>query len=366
MITIKTDRLYWIDWLRFLAASAVVYNHIMKDHFVEYFLLNQNSQNIIIKTLFHLSDCGHKAVIMFFSLSGILVGGKLIEKILKGNLIISTYFIDRFFRIYVPYIPILILSGIVSHENFNMKLLLLNILGFQPVYCDIFATNYPLWTLGYEIWFYILAGSAASFFATPLKKMDKLIYFLIFLVSISIYLKFESKYLFCFFIGSCIYFLKLNKKNNTFFLIVSFIFAFGISSASQIANRLAPAYFATSFQFDSFRDIINVFQCGAFCVFIRTASLYKPTKSFIIKIEKLGSTLASFSYTMYLCHVPVLYFLARINLFPSEKFDVVSPYSVYLFILKLIIVIFVSIVLYFAFERNTLYLKNKFKLLFNL
>ena len=364
MTTIKTDRLYWIDWLRFLASFIVVLCHLRSSHYVEYGSLESNSKNTFIFMFFASTRLGYEAVVMFFALSGILVGGKLIEKSMSEKLIISNYFIDRFFRIYVPYVPILVLSGLVSVEKIDFKNLSINLLGLQGIFGVVFSGNNSLWTLSYEIWFYVLAGSMSSLVFLNSKKTFKSLQIIAFFIAVSLYTKLDSTFLFCFIIGSVLNFLKINTKYSRTALIYSLLFSILLAILSQLASDSISLNYDFYKQFLPTRKNATILMCFSFCVLIKSLSCSIPSNTLYCAIEKLGSNLASFSYTLYLCHLPVIYFLSSTTLFPSDKFDVVSPYSVYLFILKLIIVIFVSIVLYFAFERNTLYLKNKFKLLF--
>lgn len=173
----ESKRLFWIDWLRFLAAFSVVFSHIRGGHFVEYGMLDPGSKNIVTLLFFAASRLGHEAVVLFFALSGMLVGGKLIERAVSGNLNLSSYFIDRFFRIYVPYFPILLISGLVASKSFDTQNFFINLAGLQGVYGGVFVWNNSLWSLSYEIWFYILAGAAASFLLPKFSNFNVFVFF---------------------------------------------------------------------------------------------------------------------------------------------------------------------------------------------
>ncbi len=363
---IETNRLFWIDWLRFLAAFVVVFCHIRGGHFVEYGSLDPGSQNIFTILFFSASRLGHESVIMFFSLSGMLVGGKLIEKVISGNLILTNFFIDRLFRIYVPYFPILMISGLISGQNFDGQIFLVNLAGLQGVYGGVFVGNNSLWSLSYEIWFYILAGSTASFIF-PRKSIFKTILFLIVLIlAASIYLKLEMVYLLCFFVSSILHFLKVCRIHKLAILILSSIACFSMCAISQLASESISIDLNSLKLYCPDKNTITIILCVLICIVIKSASLFTPNSYFTRYIEKIGVFAASFSYTLYLCHLPILYFLNKIGFFSSEKVNVVNTYSIFIVCYKFLFVIVISYILYYLFEKNTGYLKNNFKSKFNI
>ena len=59
----------------------------------------------------------HGAVVVFFVLSGFLVGGAVIERARAGKAYLRTYLIDRTSRIYVVLLPTLALCAILDHAG---------------------------------------------------------------------------------------------------------------------------------------------------------------------------------------------------------------------------------------------------------
>lgn len=102
---------------------------------------------------------------MFLVLSRFLVGAKLIKRLADGNFLMCDYAIDRISRLWVPLVPAKVWSSIVTYwvgnpvswVGFGGNLLVL-----AGSLCGYFAKNIPLWSLAYEIWYYILAGCAAA------------------------------------------------------------------------------------------------------------------------------------------------------------------------------------------------------------
>jgi len=100
--------LYWLDLIRFLAAFAVMACHFRGAFFVEYTLLPVSQQNPVVFVFYAITRLGFEAVLIFFVLSGLLVGGRTIQRLSSGNFKIRAYVIDRAVRIMLPLISSLL------------------------------------------------------------------------------------------------------------------------------------------------------------------------------------------------------------------------------------------------------------------
>lgn len=107
-----------LSHLRWLSALAVVLSHvkqdlILKPGFTPTLLAHPNL--LEKKDIFRPEGYGHAAVVVFFVLSGFLVGGKLIELAKSENIRLEWrgFFIDRVVRIFVVLWPALLLTFIV-------------------------------------------------------------------------------------------------------------------------------------------------------------------------------------------------------------------------------------------------------------
>lgn len=157
----NAGRYYWIDWLRFGAAFVVLLSHARAMHFVEFAALDQADRNWITALAYALSRLGLEAVVLFFVLSGYLVGGRSLQRWREGVFRPGPYFLDRATRIYVPLVPTLCLTAVgmlACGQTPSVTEFAVNLLGLQGVAGDIgvFGGNAPLWSLAYEIWFYLL------------------------------------------------------------------------------------------------------------------------------------------------------------------------------------------------------------------
>ena len=118
----------------------------------------------------------HGAVVVFFVLSGFLVGGAVIERARAGKAYLRTYLIDRTSRIYVVLLPTLalcaildlagrqIFAGLGVYEQsfyvgaFQPIYLLGSLVNMQGIWTPVFGTDMALWSLGMEYWYYIVCA----------------------------------------------------------------------------------------------------------------------------------------------------------------------------------------------------------------
>lgn len=78
-------------------------SHSRNDYFLAYGDLPHEHQGIGAFLFYTFGRLGHEAVVVFFVLSGFLVGGRGFERISKGIFDVRSYAIDRFARIIPPY-----------------------------------------------------------------------------------------------------------------------------------------------------------------------------------------------------------------------------------------------------------------------
>jgi peptidoglycan/LPS O-acetylase OafA/YrhL len=152
---------------------------------------------------------GSESVIIFFVMSGYLVGGSAVEKFKLNTFDLKKYFVDRLTRLYTPVIPAMILAGLIklifNKNNNSLFDFIGDIFGLQGVLVDTYAGNGPLWSLGYEIWFYVLAGALLGLAYVKNFGWDFIKYFSLVVISLCIFTKLDCTYLFTWFIGALTY-----------------------------------------------------------------------------------------------------------------------------------------------------------------
>ena len=290
---IEKKHLPWLDLLRFIAAFEVLAVHARGFIFVEYNALLDSSKNALVFTFYALTRMGFEAVIVFFVLSGFLVGGKAIERLSKGTFRNKDYIIDRMVRIMVPLIPALLptlICSILVSESINFLEFFGNLFSLQGIIVKPFSGNAPLWSLSYEFWFYLLIFTIAGMIASKVKKW----YWFIGLVLIlSMFTILNPAFLFCWAIGAIVYLYKSNQKSNMIFGVsmiglILLLASIQISVASKSINPWIIQYLPSL-------NILYIMLSAVFAICIQQVILRFPQRRFFIRINNAGSFLASFS-----------------------------------------------------------------------
>lgn len=170
-----------LDISRWAAAALVTTEHVRGIVFAGYRQMH-GGMNLFAKGVFFVTDFGHQAVIVFFVLSGYLVGGEALQGFQRGDFDGRAYAVRRAARLYAVYIAALALggafdwigahhfnsSGLYTHqvhaqdlpysivEHLNPPTLLANLIFCQGLLAGTFGSNAPLWSLSNEAWYYLM------------------------------------------------------------------------------------------------------------------------------------------------------------------------------------------------------------------
>ena len=172
----------FLNWSRWVAAWLVVAEHARSLVFVDYGELQ--SPGLWAKGFYFLTGFGHEAVMVFFVISGYLVGGKVWSLYREGRFGWRRYLADRASRLYAVLLVALLLGaaldwsgylffnkyGLYNHgyegsiavlgtapiERMGWRDFLVNAFFLQTIAGSTFGSNGPLWSLAYEWWYYIL------------------------------------------------------------------------------------------------------------------------------------------------------------------------------------------------------------------
>ncbi len=183
----------WLDLFRWVAALLVLYAHLTNRFVTPLADVPAGERNIASLAAGFLSGFSHQAVMVFFVLSGYLVGGALVREVKKTNAInVPSYLTKRFIRLWTVLLPAFLLSficfwisisvyeadktGVFSaqlSQSGSPGTLLCNVFFMQTFACQQFAGNGPLWSLFNEFWYYIgfLALAAAAVYANTVGRI---------------------------------------------------------------------------------------------------------------------------------------------------------------------------------------------------
>ena len=341
---------YWIDWLRFIAAFMVVVCHVRGHHWMDYANLDKGSHTFAIISFFALTRAGLEWVVVFFVLSGFLVGGGVISKVMNHKFDIIQFVIDRFSRIWIPLMPAFVLSSVVGLYcgiSFSISTLVGNLLGLQGIFFDVFAHNAPLWSLSYEIWFYVLIGSIAVILKSVWRA--KTIALIILLVSFAVFTKLNTSLLACWLLGGFCFFL-ISDSRNPWLLFFGVVIALVGMFLSQLqADSLSFTKVGLIKLLPS-RDLSSLIESLGIGLLISSICTIVPIGQSWVSLEHLGTKLAAWSYTLYLTHYPILMLMDH---FYPERYHSLTSASFLLFVLKILACLVSAWLLYLPFEAKT-------------
>jgi len=176
----------FLDLVRWLAAFAVFASHLRNHVHVKHGQIAEGSAGWLVEVWYLASSLHWEAVSVFFVLSGFLVGGIGTARARTDSFDCRAYALDRVTRIYAAFAPAVILGwaldsvivqsggglGIydMSHplvvgpsqypyaQQLTGEVLYSNLLMLQSFYVRPVGSNLPLWTLSFEFWFYVVFG----------------------------------------------------------------------------------------------------------------------------------------------------------------------------------------------------------------
>src|SRR5450830_102204 len=132
----------FLDFVRWLAALLVVLQYVRCLWFAEY--ANVQNKPLLIKSFYFFTGFGSESVLVFFVLSGFLVGGGALRKWRAGTYSATDYFIGRFSRIYIVLLPALICGGLldwIGLQYFNSTGIYTNSPSFHTKSLDFYISN---------------------------------------------------------------------------------------------------------------------------------------------------------------------------------------------------------------------------------
>lgn len=339
----------WLDLIRFLAAFTVLFVHARHSAFVDFGMLPTDQKTMLIAVMFAIGRIGNEAVIMFFVLSGFLVGGVAAVRIKDQSFKVAEYAIDRFVRIMLPLVPALTLTAIIGcvvDREFDFWSFVGNLLSLQGVLVSVFGDNAPLWSLSFEVWFYILMGAIGL---SVLHRDKVLIGIVIIIVFMAVFTKLSVVYWFCWLIGA-IAFVYRPSRFNVYLLVSSVLLMF----CSIILVELAqPTH---SLDIESLRRIIPSIEVSrlllatGMALLLQQVSLLHPKSALMTRIDSMGASLAASAYTLYLTHYPVLQLGASLGIKPAAS---ISVSGIEIFLSEMLICLIVAWGLYMMFEKHT-------------
>lgn len=345
----------WLDWLRFAAAMAVLFSHVRARVWVEYAGLEPSSQGAITQIFFLLTRLGHESVLIFFVLSGFLVGGRGAERLSRGTFDWRDYAVDRATRVFVPLIPAVLFTVFVMFM-YGSPPTLISVIGntflLQGVLVDTLDGNGPLWSLSYEGWFYIIFGAFLGLVGHL--QIRTWIAGVLFGISVVVFAVLDAAYLLVWCLGTCAYWFRRETPSRTEIATAIIIALVGVAISQAVGN--SRAFHAVDVAVDAQRLGGVILGLGA-ALLLRNLSASRVA---VPGYDDAGSKLAAFSYSLYLFHYPLLFSAAHLGIERSAALGVAEMIS---FVALSAGCIGFSWLAYQLFEKHTSKVRNQVGLL---
>ena len=168
-----------LDLVRGLAALLVLSVHLRNMLFMDYPQAIRGGASRILVVPYVLTSGGHQAVVLFFVLSGYLVGGSVLRMIRAKAWSWKVYLLHRLVRLWIVLLPGLLLCffwdliGLRTHSLLyhgvipfyetgdisqleTTKAFIGTLFFLHPMLVPTFGSDGSLWSLSYEFWYYIL------------------------------------------------------------------------------------------------------------------------------------------------------------------------------------------------------------------
>lgn len=265
-----------------------------------------------VQLLYALTRWGHSAVIVFFVLSGFLVGGKSIERAMRNQFDIIGYAKNRCERILPPLammcflVPVTFLSlgaPVPWGSVFG------NLVSLQGLCCKPLLG--PWWALSIEVWFYIFCGAALGVWRAS-GWLRYLCAGILALMSI-VFIRGSICYLLIWLLGAATYF-ALPREKNIRRLLGSFV---ACAALVVVGSRITTN-----------AQIADFFLGIGLCMIVREVVMWEPSGIISETANKIGTWLSAPSYSIYLSHMLVMIVFANLFLTPAASATVDREYMI--------------------------------------
>jgi lipopolysaccharide/colanic/teichoic acid biosynthesis glycosyltransferase/peptidoglycan/LPS O-acetylase OafA/YrhL len=305
----------------------------------------------------------HQAVVVFFVISGWLVGGSLLDRIGQPRAL-RDYAVDRLTRLWIVLLPGMLLMlllalgqgtldpaapSLAADNPWSLASLLGNLAGLQTLAVPPFGDNFPLWSLAFETWYYALfpvlllslrgptparrlAAAALVLAIAACLRADILLYFVIWLMGAA-----ASRVR-----------LAAGRVQRWLFGLAWM----GVALVLRLLGQDGDLDQDSWLQDMVYSLLVLLCLCGAG----RRGA--RPGRRWLVSVSNF---LAGFSFTLYVLHVPLLRMLwdyrggARLS--PND------PASLAVYAAMLAVCVLLSYLFHLPFEAQTARLRRRVKLL---
>jgi peptidoglycan/LPS O-acetylase OafA/YrhL len=308
----------------------------------------------------------HQAVLVFFVISGWLVGGSLLDKIGQRDVLV-VYAIDRVTRLWTVLIPTFVLTllfalyvGTVSSNGisyssaneYSAASFLGNLVGLQRIALPDFGGNFALWSLTNETWYYLLFPLLLLLFGARARTTRAVCLATVVLLAAWIPA------------GIMLYF-------SIWLLGVAFsrirIDCGKLGRAGLLVLlTLVAVYFRLTGDNDNFTVdtfVPDLVFSVVFAIFLSSMQFKAATNSrWFRPMSRFGKCFADFSFSLYVMHVPLIFLLQHWSAsFGLKQLSPSTPLHLVIYLGMLAFLVLASYVSYLLFESQTYRIRRRVK-----
>lgn len=312
-----------LDAFRGLAAIAVLIGHARNLFLTDW--VHVQHKGLMLESIYSITVFGHQAVMIFFVLSGLLVGSSVVRSIREQRWSTARYLVHRVLRLEIVLLPALLLCvfwdltgihffglggiygghtqasvmGYNIRHAISLKIFWGNVAFLQSWHISVLGSDNPLWSLANEFWYYQLFPCLALLFAPRKRTMSRIIYGTL-LVVIAWFIGWGLlSYFPIWLLGTAIFFLPRPRISDR--VIAQIVCFAGLIFIFNLA--LVRIYWKNNF--------ISDYSVGITFAFVLYWILHWRWKPWAL-YAKASHTLAESSYTLYVVHLPFLVFVSAV------------------------------------------------------
>lgn len=305
------------------------------------------------------------AVIVFFVLSGWLVGGSFLDK-LDADRAFQHYAIDRLSRLWVVLVPtfvLVLLAGaalgvldanrmsFAASEPYSVTAFIGNMFGLQTIFVPEFGGNFPLWSLANETWYYllfpllvlVLRGSTLTARTVAVLAIAAIVQFLhgAIVLYFSIWL-----------LGAAFSRVRIEAGKGLRWVLLLVLIGSAVYIRMKGRSDITPESYLQYLLFSL-----------VFVLFLSSMQFKRLPHPMLERVDRGGRFFANFSFTLYVLHVPMI---AVMMSFLSSQYGIgqlspqaLSHYVIYAAMYLLLVI--GAYCFYLPFEANTVRVRQWLK-----
>jgi peptidoglycan/LPS O-acetylase OafA/YrhL len=319
----------WLDLIRWVSAFEVLIFHVRHRLLLPLGQLDHSSRSIAFYLLNVISGFGAPSVLIFFVLSGFLVGGGSLRQFKDfGHFNMLNYSASRFLRLWIVIFPTFLLTfildriaisafsssgneiyqldGIGSVEtSLTTSVLLCNAFFMQTALCPQYGENGALWSLFNEFWYYMAWPPLMLALYCKLSYLKTFIFIVIAFVPLLLLsrIQFIGPNIFIYF-TLWLFGVAAAEKSKPFISIPP-IFSGTLLGISLLVWRIFSLgeVQGTNLYHEYPFDIMVTFFATNFIMTLKCAP-----RLALPPLSKIHSKIANFSFTLYCIHTPLINF----------------------------------------------------------